>query len=98
MDDREPGQVREEAALSVTVHAPRGSRRGVKERRARPKPDHNGGGTVRFLAALSPRRGRPDPPQPPPPPPPHPGPAGRERHAPPPPPPPGPPPGPPGGP
>ena len=43
---REPGQVREEAALSDTDHAPRGSLRGAQSRRERPEPLHNGGCTV----------------------------------------------------
>src|SRR6476469_9041936 len=46
----EPGQVREEAALSDTDHAPRGSRRGADRQRARPEPLHNGGCTVHYFA------------------------------------------------
>src|SRR5947199_1197316 len=52
VDAREPGQVREEAALSDTVHAPRGSREGADGRRARPEPFFNGGCTVHFFLAL----------------------------------------------
>jgi DNA polymerase III subunit gamma/tau len=47
MDAREPGQVREEAALSDPVHAPRGSLIGVRDRRARPEAHFDGGCTVR---------------------------------------------------
>jgi hypothetical protein len=43
---REPGQVREEAALSDTAHAPRTSLTGAKKRRARPGAGLDGGCTV----------------------------------------------------
>src|SRR5213082_1514648 len=39
VDAREPGQVREEAALSDTAHATRGSSTGAEDRRERPGPD-----------------------------------------------------------
>jgi hypothetical protein len=45
-DAREPGQVREEAALSDTVRAPRTSLAGANGRRARPGADLEGGCTV----------------------------------------------------
>ena len=48
VDAREPGQVREEAALSDTAHATRGSSFGADFRRERPGPFFEGGCTVRF--------------------------------------------------
>jgi ketosteroid isomerase-like protein len=45
---REPGQIREEAALSDTVRAPRISLAGADDRRARPGAGFEGGCTVRF--------------------------------------------------
>jgi ketosteroid isomerase-like protein len=47
---REPGQIREEAALSDTVRAPRISLAGADERRARPGAGFKAGCTVRFRA------------------------------------------------
>ena len=55
VDAREPGQVREEAALSDSVHAPRGSLAGVRGRRERSKADLDGGCTVRFCTRHPPR-------------------------------------------
>src|SRR3954465_1773722 len=46
---REPGQIREEAALSETGRAPRGSLTGVEARRERPGPYFDDGGPARFL-------------------------------------------------
>ena len=46
---REPGQVREEAALSDTARAPRASLAGAEDRRARPRPSSGDGCTVRFF-------------------------------------------------
>ena len=46
---REPGQVREEAALSGPAHAPRTSLAGAEDRRARPKTGLDGGCTVHLL-------------------------------------------------
>jgi ketosteroid isomerase-like protein len=43
---REPGQIREEAALSGSAHAPRIGLAGAEDRRARPKPGFDGGCTV----------------------------------------------------
>jgi ketosteroid isomerase-like protein len=48
---REPGQIREEAALSVTARAPRISLAGADDRRARPGTGFEGGCTVRFAAS-----------------------------------------------
>src|SRR5204862_3184908 len=45
---REPGQIREEAALSETGRAPRGSLTEAEARRERPGPCFEGGCTVRF--------------------------------------------------
>jgi hypothetical protein len=45
---REPGQIREEAALSDTVRAPRISLAGADDRRARPGAGFKVGCTVRF--------------------------------------------------
>jgi hypothetical protein len=50
---REPGQIREEAALSGSAHAPRTSLAGVEDRRARPKARFEDGCTVRFIAWAS---------------------------------------------
>ncbi len=47
---REPGQVREEAALSDTAHAPRISLAGAEDRRTRPRARLDGGCTVHTLA------------------------------------------------
>src|SRR5215216_5148868 len=47
---REPGQIREEAALSDTARAPRASLAGAEDRRARPGPGSRDGCTVRFLS------------------------------------------------
>src|SRR5262245_55339786 len=47
-DAREPGQIREEAALSDTVRAPRTSLAGVERRRARPGTCFDGGCTVHY--------------------------------------------------
>jgi ketosteroid isomerase-like protein len=49
-DAREPGQIREEAALSDTVRAPRISLAGADDRRARPGAGFKGGCTVRCRA------------------------------------------------
>jgi ketosteroid isomerase-like protein len=46
---REPGQIREEAALSDTARAPRRSLAGADDRRARPGTSFEGGCTVRFV-------------------------------------------------
>ena len=46
---REPGQIREEAALSDTARAPWASLAGAEDRRARPRPSSGDGCTVRFL-------------------------------------------------
>jgi hypothetical protein len=48
VSDREPGQIREEAALSEAVHAPRTSLAGAEGRRARPKTGFDDGCTVHF--------------------------------------------------
>ena len=60
---REPGQIREEAALSESAHAPRISLAGAEKRRARPKADLDDGCTVRFPPQRTMRkailRGRP---------------------------------------
>jgi ketosteroid isomerase-like protein len=45
---RESGQIREEAALSDSAHAPRSSLAGAEERRARPEAGFDGGCTVRL--------------------------------------------------
>jgi ketosteroid isomerase-like protein len=50
---REPGQIREEAALSGSAHAPRTSLAGADDRRARPKPGFDGGCTVHLLDGMS---------------------------------------------
>jgi hypothetical protein len=47
---REPGQIREEAALSDTAHAPRIGLAGADDRRARPEPGFDGGCTVHLFA------------------------------------------------
>ena len=49
VSDREPGQVRKEAALSGPAHAPRTSLAGAEDRRARPKASFDDGCTVHFL-------------------------------------------------
>jgi membrane associated rhomboid family serine protease len=49
VSDREPGQVRKEAALSGPAHAPRTNLAGAKARRARPKTLHDDGCTVHFF-------------------------------------------------
>jgi hypothetical protein len=49
VDAPEPGQDREVAALRDTAHAPRGSRIGVEDWRARPEPTFEDGCTVRFF-------------------------------------------------
>jgi ketosteroid isomerase-like protein len=49
---REPGQIREEAALSDTARAPRSSLAGADDRRARPGTSFDGGCTVRLAEAL----------------------------------------------
>jgi hypothetical protein len=46
---REPGQIREEAALSEAGHASRTSLAGAEIRRARSKADFDDGCTVHFL-------------------------------------------------
>jgi ketosteroid isomerase-like protein len=46
---REPGQIREEAALSVTARAPRTSLAGAEDRRARPRTCFEAGCTVHAL-------------------------------------------------
>jgi hypothetical protein len=48
MGAREPGQIREEAALSESVHAPRIGLAGAKGQRARPRARLDNGCTVRF--------------------------------------------------
>jgi ketosteroid isomerase-like protein len=52
---REPGQIREEAALSDTAHAPWASLAGAEDRRARPRPSNRDGCTVRFLDMTEPQ-------------------------------------------
>jgi hypothetical protein len=49
---REPGQIRKEAALSETAHAPRISLAGAEDRRARPGTCFDGGCTVHYLLAV----------------------------------------------
>jgi hypothetical protein len=46
---REPGQIREEAALSDTARAPRTNLAGADDRRARPGTSFDGGCTVRLF-------------------------------------------------
>ena len=58
-DARESGQIREEAALSDTVRAPRTSLAGADVRRARPRTCFDDGCTVRF--GQSSRLGSPRP-------------------------------------
>src|SRR3954470_12849945 len=48
---REPGQIREEAALSDIARAPRASLAGAEDRRARPGPGSRDGCTVRFCGS-----------------------------------------------
>ena len=50
VSDCEPGQVRKEAALSGSAHAPRTNLAGAKARRARPGTCLDGGCTVHFSA------------------------------------------------
>jgi ketosteroid isomerase-like protein len=50
---REPGQIREEAALSDTARAPRSSLAGAEDRRARPGPGFEEGCTVRLFQAMT---------------------------------------------
>src|SRR5207244_13557826 len=47
---REPGQIREEAALSDTAHAPRVSLTGANRRRERPGTFFDGGCTVHYAS------------------------------------------------
>jgi len=47
--DREPGQIRKEAALSGPAHAPRTNLAGAEVRRARPRIHHEDGCTVHFF-------------------------------------------------
>ncbi len=49
VDAREPGQIREEAALSDTAHAPWGSLAGVSDRKVRSGTSFDGGCTVHYL-------------------------------------------------
>ena len=49
---REPGQIREEAALSDTARAPRTSLAGAEDRRARPGTSFEDGCTVRLLRSI----------------------------------------------
>jgi uncharacterized protein (TIGR02246 family) len=51
---REPGQIREEAALSDTARAPRTSLAGAEDRRARPGTSFEGGCTVHVLFVMTP--------------------------------------------
>ena len=46
----EPGQIRKEAALSESAHAPRISLAGAEDRRARPRTCFDGGCTVHLIA------------------------------------------------
>jgi ketosteroid isomerase-like protein len=50
---REPGQIREEAALSVTARAPRASLAGAEDRRARPRTSFEAGCTVHVFLAMA---------------------------------------------
>ena len=52
-DAREPGQIREEAALSDTVRAPRTSLAGADDRRARPRTSLEAGCTVHLAPSMS---------------------------------------------
>ncbi len=49
---REPGQIRKEAALSGSAHAPRTSLAGAEDRRARPKTVFDDGCTVRYQSPM----------------------------------------------
>ena len=49
---REPGQIREEAALSVTARAPRTSLAGAEDRRARPRTSFEAGCTVHAFSRM----------------------------------------------
>ena len=51
---REPGQIREEAALSDTARAPRASLAGAEDRRARPRSSSRDGCTVHSSAMSQP--------------------------------------------
>jgi len=51
VSDCEPGQIRKEAALSGSAHAPRTSLTGAEARRARPKAGFDDGCTVHFFQA-----------------------------------------------
>ncbi len=53
VSDREPGQVRKEAALSEAVHAPRTSLAGAEKRRARPGTFHGDGCTVHIFRRMA---------------------------------------------
>jgi ketosteroid isomerase-like protein len=50
---REPGQIREEAALSDTGHAPWASLAGAEDRRARPRSSNGDGCTVQFSRLMA---------------------------------------------
>ena len=50
---REPGQIREDAALSDTARAPRTSLAGAEDRRARPGTGFGDGCTVRFRSNMN---------------------------------------------
>jgi ketosteroid isomerase-like protein len=50
---REPGQVREEAALSDTARASRNSLAGAEDRRARPEASFEEGCTVHFISLMA---------------------------------------------
>ena len=50
---REPGQIREEAALSDTARAPRTSLAGADDRRARPRTSFEAGCTVHVIRPMS---------------------------------------------
>ena len=53
VSDREPGQIREEAALSEAVHAPRTNLAGAEIRRARPKTRFDDGCTVHLTDRMA---------------------------------------------
>jgi hypothetical protein len=48
---REPGQIREEAALSDTAHAPRTNLAGAEDRRERPETGFGDGCTVQYAGS-----------------------------------------------
>ena len=52
VSDREPGQVRKEAALSGPAHAPRTNLAGAEARRARPRTIHEDGCTVHIFRRM----------------------------------------------